>query len=216
MNLFGKPTVEFCEKAGEGLIARPFYALSNLAYLAVGVIILKEGKGSRLSRLFGWFSVLIAFCSFAYDATYTYFSQLMDLFAMLLFINLLIFLSAKKYFGTSSKMLLLMQSVMVLVGMFCIYYFKSFSGEVVFGLFILFYVILELLLWRANKLISINLWFKALGVFILGFIVWLPDALMLICDPNNMLNGRSIFHILTAGSIYLLYKHYMVNEKQLI
>lgn len=205
MNLFGAPTVEFCEKAGTGIIKRPFYAISSLAYIFVGFVILN--KKTRLSRAFGLTSLLIGLLSFMYDASHTYLSQLLDLVGMLLFVNLLIYLSAQRYFKISGKKLIGIQSLLFVIGMVIIVSFKWFTGGLVFGSFVFIAVILEWLLWRQGKSINIKLWLWGLGLFILGFIVWLPDASGWLCDPHNIINGRSIFHFLTAGTIYLLYQY---------
>jgi len=212
MQLLGAPTIEFCEKAGTGPIKRPFYALSNFAYLFIGLIILKKGQGSRLSKQFGYLSILIGFFSFIYDASYTYFSQLIDLLGMLLFVNLLIYLSAKRFFLFSGRKIIFFQFWAICFGILTIIYFKSMAGEFVFGLFIIFAIILEFLLWRKKKALNFSLWLQGVGVFILGFLFWLPDALGLFCDPNNYINGRSIFHLLTALTIYLLYQYYSLQN----
>ncbi len=211
MNLLGAPTVEFCEKAGAGIIKRPFYAISNLAYIFVGLIILN--KKTRLSQAFGYTSLLIGSLSFFYDASYTYLSQLLDLVGMLLFVNLLIYLSASRYFKISNKKLIAIQLLLFVIGMAIIVSFKWFTGGLVFGSFILLEIILEWLLWRQGKAKSIKLWLWGLGLFILGFIVWLPDASGWLCDPRNIINGRSIFHFLTAGTIYLLYQYFELQAK---
>ncbi len=211
MNLFGVPTVEFCEKAGTGIIKRPFYALSNLAYIFVGLIILN--KKTRLSRAFGLTSLLIGLLSLFYDASNTYLSQLLDLVGMLLFVNLLIYLSSRRYSKISKNKLILAQSLFVLIGLIAIIYFKSFAGGFVFGGFVIAEIVLELLLLRQGKSINIKLWLWGLGLFILGFLVWLPDASGWLCDPRNIINGRSIFHFLTAGTIYLLYQYFELQTK---
>lgn len=213
MNLLGKPTVGFCEKAGTGLIKRPFYALSNLSYLLIGFLILS--RQTRFSKAFGYTSIFIGLLSFSYDASFAYLSQLLDLFGMLLFVNLLIYLSAKRYFRLSTKKIILMQTILVAIGMVCILVFKSFSGEFVFGFFIIIVIILEFLLWRKGKAINIRLWLAGLAVFLAGFIVWIPDAAGWLCDPNNIINGRSLFHIFTAVTIYLLYRYYELQETKI-
>ncbi len=211
MNLLGAPTVEFCEKAGTGIIKRPFYAISSLAYIFVGFVILN--KKTRLSRAFGLTSLLIGLLSFMYDASHTYLSQLLDLVGMLLFVNLLIYLSAQRYFKVSRSKLISVQSLLFVIGMIAIIYFKAFAGGFVFGSFIIISIVLELLLWRQGQSVNIKLWVSGLGLFILGIIVWLPDASGWLCDPHNIINGRSIFHFLTAGTIYLLYKYYEQQSK---
>lgn len=205
ISLFGPPTVEFCEKAGSGLIKRPYYAASNLAYLFAGVLILREGRSSRLSKLFGYSSIMIGVFSFIYDATHTYWSQLLDLLGMLIFINLLIYVSAK-------KPRLALQALAVGAGMFAIIYFRSFAGEFVFGVFILTEIILETRRWLRHETVKFHLWLKSLGIFILGFLIWLLDASQVFCDPHKFLKGRFIFHILTAISIYYLYKYFEAQK----
>ncbi|MBX4205225.1 MAG: ceramidase [Candidatus Doudnabacteria bacterium] len=211
MNLLGKPTVEFCEKAGNGIIKRPFYALSNLAYILTGLIILS--KKTRYSKAFGYTAITIGLLSFAYDASYTYLSQLLDLVGMLVFVNLLIYLSVKRLFNIRTTKIILIQLALVTLGLFAIIFFQSFSGEFVFGIFISFLILLEFLLWRANKTENIVLWMTGLGMFLLGFIIWLPDAIGLWCDPKNIINGRSLFHVLTSSTIYLLYRYYELQKE---
>lgn len=208
INFLGTPTVEFCEKAGIGLIKRPFYAISNLVYLFSGLIILKKGRGSVLSKAFGYTSILIGLLSFLYDASYTYISQLADLLGMFIFVSVLIYFSAKRYFDISHKRLMVVQFLSVVCGIFLVVYFKSYAGEFVFGAFIVTEIILEYLLWKKGKAKNIRLWCQALGVFAIGFILWLPDATGMLCDPHDYINGRSLFHLSTAVTIYMLYLYY--------
>lgn len=208
--LFGKPTIQFCEKAGSGLIKRPFYAISNLSFLIVGILIL--GKNTRYSKAFGYMSILVGLFSFLYDASYTYLSQIFDLFGMLLFANLIIYLSARRYFSYTSKQILASQAIAILVGLSTIIFFKSYAGDYVFGIFLIFAIVLEYLLWRSGKTNNIKLWIIALIIFALGFLLWLPDASGLWCDPRNRINGRSLFHVLTSITIWLLYKYYELQK----
>jgi hypothetical protein len=210
MNLLGAPTVEFCEKATSFIIKRPFYALSNIVYLFVGVLILN--KKTRFSKVFGYTSLFIGLASFVYDASYTYVSQLVDLFAMLVFVNILISLNIKRIFGFSNKFLTFLGVVFISFGISVIIYFKSFSGEFVFGIFVITVVLTELFLWKSGKSKNIKTFLFGFLVFTLGFVVWLPDAMGLLCDPNNIVNGRSLFHVLTSITVYVLYKYYELQE----
>lgn len=205
MNLLGKPTIEFCEKAGLGLIKRPFYAISNFAYLIVGFLILN--KRTKFSKIFGYSAIFIGLASFLYDASYTYASQLLDLFSMLVFVNILIYLSAVRL-GKNFKIFCILAPIF---GLASIIYFKSYAGEFVFGIFVLIAIVLEIVFWLTGRAKEFRMWLWGFGLFILGFIVWLFDAVFKVCDPDNIINGRSIFHILTAITIFLLYKY---SEKQ--
>jgi len=134
---------------------------------------------------------------------------------MLLFVNLIIYFSARRYFKISTKKLISLQVLFVLIGMLFIFYFKSFAGEFVFGTFIIFAILLEFLLWRHNQTTNFKLWVQSLIIFILGFIFWLPDAMELWCDPTNYINGRSVFHLFTSAAIYLLYRYYSLQDNNL-
>lgn len=208
LNLFGPPTVEFCEKATGHFIQRPFYALSNLAFIFVSMFIYREGR-NKLAKLFAVTIGLVAIFSTIYDSSYTYISQLFDLSGMILFINMLLFLNLKIIFKKSTIMVQLLLSIL---GVASIFYFKGFSGIIVFGLFVAVYVATETYLLNAVKHINARNWFFAFLIFILAFAVWLLDIKKLFCDPTNILNGRGIFHIMTAVSVYLLYKFYSQQE----
>ena len=85
------PTVHYCEMALNAIIARPWYALSNIAFLIVGSVILRQG--GQHSKAFGGLALLIGTLSFVYDSTFTYLSQLFDLSGMLLLIGYLLYLN---------------------------------------------------------------------------------------------------------------------------
>lgn len=91
LNFFSEPTIEYCEKPLQTIIKRPYYAISNLAFLFTGIYILYKGKKSKLSQIFGFTAITIGLLSFLYDASYLYISQLLDLSGMFLFVNILIY-----------------------------------------------------------------------------------------------------------------------------
>lgn len=210
MNFLGKPTMEFCEKAGVGLIKRPFYALSNLAYLFVGALILS--KRTKLSFVFGSLTILVGAFSFFYDASYTYGAQLLDLFGMFLFANLLLYLSARRLLKWNRGVIIFFQILLILKGMFLVIFLKSFWGDVIFGEFVLAVLVMETISWQKKEVINFRLFTSSLLLFFWGFLIWMLDAGALVCDPTNIVNGRSIFHILTAIAIYQLYKYYELQN----
>lgn len=72
--LFQPPTVEYCEVVLNAIIARPWYALSNIAFLIAGSVMLHQG--GQHSKAFGGLALLVGTLSFVYDSTFTYLSQL--------------------------------------------------------------------------------------------------------------------------------------------
>lgn len=206
--LLGKPTIEYCEKAGTSIIKRPFYAFSNLAYLFSGPLILLKGKGSNLSKIFGYLAILIGTLSFIYDVIYTYTSQILDLTGMFLFINVLLFLNLKKIININNFKIIILQVFLTFFALISIILLKGYSGNIIFGLFVLVVVLIEIYLLIKGLHKNIKLWFTGFGLFLIGFCFWLTDAIKIYCDPYKIFNGRIIFHVLTAITIYILYLFY--------
>ena len=211
MNLFSTPTIEYCEKPIQGLIKRPYYALSNLAFILSGVLILYKGKMSRLAKIFGFTALTMGLLSFFYDASYLYISQLFDLAGMFLFVNILLYLNLKSL-KKALKNLIFFQMIIFVVSMALIIIYQGFTGNFVFGLYVLAVVLSEYLLFKNKSHQNHKYWLLAFGLFVIGFAIWLLDASNTLCFSFGLLNGRAIFHYLNAISIYYLYVFYKLNS----
>lgn len=205
-SLLAHPTVSYCEQAGQGLIKRPWSALSNLAFIGAGLAILLHGKGSRLSRLFGSVALLVGVLSTFYDITYTYGSQLLDLSGMLVFVGLLLYLNVSALGSRRHTAKLIILSIILSVSLIIL--LQSYAGDVIFGIYVLAVVATEAMLIRQKKHHNSRLWLIAFSIFILGFGFWLMDSSRLYCMNMGLLNGRAIFHYCGATAIYLLYRFY--------
>lgn len=213
MNLLSAPTIEYCEKPIGNFIKRPYYAVSNLAFLISGVFILYKGKMNKLAKLFGFTAITIGFLSFLYDASYLYISQLFDLAGMLLFVNILLYLNIKtlrKTFGN----LPVYQILAFIVSMAAIIVFRGFTGNIIFGTYVLAVIASEYLLFKNKSHRKYKYWMLAFGLFVLGFAIWLLDASKTVCFSFGLLNGRAVFHYLNAISIYYLYVFYDLNHSK--
>ena len=213
MNMFGPPTIEYCEKPVQGLIKRPYYAVSNLAFLFAGFLILYKGRMNNLSKIFGFTAIAIGLLSFYYDASYLYISQLFDLTGMFLFVNILLYLNLKKLFK-DLKYIVLYQIIIYILSMTAIVIFQGFTGNLAFGLYVLGIIVTEYLLYKRNLHSYHKYWALSVIIFILGFSIWLLDSTKTMCFSFGLLNGRAIFHYLNAISIYYLYVFYELNTSK--
>lgn len=204
------PTVEFCEKAGSGILARPFYAISNLPFLIISVLILRKSK-NLLALLFAATVGLVGLFSFIYDAAPSRLTQLIDLTGMFLIISALITVNITRLRINNLRNNLIVLPIITFISSFITYFLKGISGNIIFGLLVLTYIFSELYLKKENNLKE---WLGAFLIFATGFIIWLFDFKNWYCLPGNYLNGRGVFHILTAISIYLLYKYYAFNQEK--
>lgn len=202
------PTVEFCEKAGSGIIARPFYAISNLAYLVIPLLILRKSK-DVLAITFALTAELVGTLSFIYDSVPNRLTQLFDLSGMYAIVSTLLVINLTRYKKNKLVESIALVPIVTLVSIISTYYFKGISGNVIFGLLVLAYVFSEIYLKKENDL---KLWLASFLTFLAGFTIWLFDFKAWYCMPGNYLNGRGAFHLLTAVSVFILYRYYALNR----
>lgn len=205
--LLSTPTINYCEVIRDGLIKRPWAAFSNVAFFVAGIVIIVQGKGSRLSKLFGWTALLIGICSSIYDVTYTYGAQLLDFTAMLVFVSLLLFLNLRAL-SFASKRLVAVLSVALAASVALIVLAQGYAGDIVFGVYVMAVIASGLILIRRKLHVNVGRWLLALSLFVLGFAAWIPDNKQLLCFDIGLFNGRAVFHYLCAITIYLLYRYY--------
>lgn len=209
--ILNKPTLIYCEKAGAFFIKRPYYALSNIAFLAVGLYILVNEKDSKL-KYFGYITVAIATFSTLYDTFDIFIFQILDLAVMLIFVNYLLYLNLNFLIKNREKELLVFSFSAITFGLFPIITIGGLSGSVIFGIFVFLAILSELYIYRKKIRKNYNLWLKGFAFFILGFAFWYTDISKLYCTDFGLLNGRAVFHYLTAITVYYLYKFYKANN----
>lgn len=215
LNFWAEPTIEYCEKPIlSTFVKRPFYALSNVFYLFIGLLILYRGQGSRNSKVFGYLALLIGMLSFFYDATYKYFFQILDLGGMILFVNIIIFLNVQESYAFSKNKIIFSQIIIGIISMLSIVFLKGFFGNIIFSVYVLAAILSEWQIYRTKRREQYLYWTLALAALLVGFIFWLLDASGWSCDPKNIINGRGVFHLLTSISIYLLYVFYEKNNPE--
>jgi len=210
-NIFGSklPSVDYCEKATSGIIARPEYFISNLSYILVGIYLLT--RKDKFGKILGVISLIVGSFSAIYDASFRFNAQLLDLSAMFLLIIFLLLYNLLKLKVTSIRNLFILGASLQAIYFIGISLLEGQSGRILFGLGVLGILFTEYLFWRKKVVLNYKVFILAFFIFIIGFLIWLLDSNKILCSPSIPLNGRTIFHILTAVSIYLLY---MYNRKK--
>lgn len=207
--LFQAPTITYCEMALEGLVARPWYALSNIAFLIAALSIF--ARGGRLAPVFGGLALLVGALSSVYDTTFTYISQLFDLTGMLVLIGYLLYRTVARITRRPRVVKYGLLAALV-VGLGLIVLFRGYTGNIVFGGAVAAYIAAEIYLICTKRHVRSEVWFAAVGVFIVGCVFWLADASHAYCADAGLLNGRAVFHYTNAVVIYLLYRYYQLHE----
>lgn len=206
--LLQPPTIEYCEAALEAFVARPWYALSNVAFFIAGIAMLL--RGGKQARALGGLALLVGALSLVYDSTFTYLSQLFDLGGMLLLISYLLYLNLVRIVPRRQLVASLLGIGFVL-SLCLIVMFKGYAGNVVFAVATLSYVVSEIYLIRTKRHTHARLWVLAFIVFSIGVVFWLSDAAGVYCADIGLLNGRAVFHYTNAVAMYLLYRFYRLQ-----
>jgi len=205
-SLLGSPTINFCESAGSGIIARPGYAFSNMIYFAVGIYLLAK-KESKIAKSFGVLALMVGAFSMIYDITYTYGAQLLDLFGMFLFVSFILVLNLKRI----NPRIRHLSKILFLIAFFSViltFFIKGYSGDVIFTMLILFILLIEFYVSKNSKRLNYQSLFIAIVLICIGAFIWIFDAFQIWCSPATILNGRAIFHYLTAIAIVYISRFY--------
>lgn len=211
----------FCEQPRPGLIRQPADTWSNLAYVAVGVALLAEaaraprrrsgrlGDDARHTALYGALIVFLGAGSFFFHASLTLVGEWFDVFGMYVVMGYLALYALRR-----SKLLpgslagwfaaLAASSAAVL----------SFHAGMLLRL-PLFAAILAVLLavelfnWtRGQRRMDISWLAAALLCFFVSFAIWTLDKTRVLCDPESLLQGHAVWHVLGAACLAALFFYF--------
>lgn len=201
------PNVYFCEEAINQIIARPGYFISNIPYILLGIYLIFVVK-NKYAKLIGIASILVGIFSGIYDASYTFYANILDLMGMLILLNVLFYISLKNIIQ-NKKLLIFILFINQLLYLILALVIQSRIGQIWFGVNILVYIITEsIILFRNKNKLNKKYFLVGVIVFLIGVMFWIPDGLHLYCFPSDWLQGRGIFHYITTIAIYLIYKYY--------
>lgn len=201
MALLGPPTITFCENNLPGVLAQPANSLSSFAIAAVGLA-LWRASSTNLQRWLCTTAIVTGVGSGLYHASYTYLGQILDNAGMFLLAAVLVLARTRHLrpvpvIGLAAAALGSMLLAVELTG-------KN-PNSFLFGGMLFVAICYELSLRKATS------WYwGALAAFGTGLFVWWLDLSGAWCDPAtfHLVNGHAIWHLLNAGAIALLWRHY--------
>ncbi len=151
-----------------------------------------------LGRKFGFYALLIGSFSFIYDATYTLWSQHLDLLGMFLFLGFILSLNVQ-VITHNSKLSLLAQLGTSLLSLLIIFVLGGSAGQLLF-LALAIITVFSFTWLPHKKQIQWQSLALSLVILALGFAIWIPDRLQIFCHGLPLLYGRSVFHY--ASTLY--------------
>lgn len=210
---FGPANIKWCEERLCAWINEPANAWSNLAFLAVALVIhrLARGRpGTGLRRHFASLVALMGASSFVFHASNVWLTQVLDFLGMYLFCCLLLGLnltrlgwlrerSLPRAYAGAVAGLTLVTAVIVRHG--------AKIQAIVLAL-ILATVITEVLC-RRRAVYRLGAFLAALALLVAAFACSLLDASRVWCDPaDHLVQGHAAWHVLSALSLLPAYVHY--------
>lgn len=227
----------FCEVERSGFIKQPANTFSNLAFIVYGLILAfqnffgKFEKNDNLisnntvfTNIFSLGLILTGAGSFAYHGNYAFWGSFFDLFGMFFLASFVLTYALMRFFNFKKLHFLMIFLVSLSVSSLVkIFIDKNVPvlgplkiSEIIFGLYLTIGIGIELYFSYFKK-IGINRVFFALALVIatFSFIIWNlsygPGSVL--CNPNSLLQGHALWHILDATAGFIIFQYYVSEKK---
>ncbi len=214
----------FCEAARDGWIKQPANALSNLGFVVAGLAVgwrarRPEHLGDTLPRFpglttgFACMVVLLGPASAAMHATQSALGGLLDLTSMYLVASFAAAYALTRWRHRDPvffwQVFLLLVAACELIGLWDREIpVVHFSGNLAFGLLLVVAVVVETRLWRRGPARSdLRYGAAALTSMLVAFAVWNLSQHGW-CDPDSLVQGHAVWHLLGGVAAYLLFRLY--------
>jgi hypothetical protein len=209
-------TLQWCERQLCAWIREPANTWSNLAFIIVGIMIIAECKKSNLpQKVLGFFAILLGLMSGFYHASGTLVGEIVDFSSMFLISVYLISANYARLYGWTQKKSTLSAIALGLLTI-AILVIEPLSGSFLFAGQVTWFVALEFVIWRKSTVKPSYKWFVFSFIALQSaFLIWNLDRLKIICYPDfHWVNGHAIWHVLTATSLWFIFKFYSQFRKQ--
>jgi hypothetical protein len=212
---------EFCEAGRSGWLKQPANALSNLGFVAAGVLIgwhsgRPDGRLARpgLATSYAVVVVLLGPGSMAMHATQTTLGGHLDMTSMFLVASFAAAYALMRavgrdvgfFAGVFLAALLACELVERIPGELPV---VMHAGNLIFGALLVLTIVIEVRLRRPDPAGDLRWIVGAVGSIAVAFVVWnLSKNGAPLCHPHSLLQGHAVWHVLCAVSAYSLYRYW--------
>jgi hypothetical protein len=216
---YGPPNIKWCEERLCAWVNEPANAWSNLAFVAVALVIAGSARGLRSSllRRFAPATAAVGVCSFVFHASNTYLTQVLDFFGMYLFCGLLIGVNAARlgWLAPRSRAVAVVGGALALTAVTAVIVrFEAPIQVIVLGLVVAIVVGEALCQWRRPG--RLRVFYVALGLLAAALTCSILDATRRWCDPaDHLWQGHALWHVFSALSLLAAFVHYRQFDEAL-
>jgi hypothetical protein len=210
---FTPPNVDWCEAELCAWITNPANTWSNLAYLVFGVAMWRIARASGRSdlALFGPASVAVGIFSGVYHASYTWMLQFLDFVGMFVFCFVVITRNAVRlrWIGPRRQTAFYLAGVTAASAAVPPLFEAGFPIQALVGALIFAMLGQEVALRRVTAGADYRPYFAALALLGAAAVCSLLDVTRVWCDPDDhLLQGHAAWHLLSAASLFALFRFY--------
>jgi len=202
-------TLSFCEAHLCAWIKTPANTWSNLAFVFVGLFILRHCRrfDQRALSMFGFSAVLLGIFSGLFHASHALMFQVLDLLGMYFISGLMVTYNIRRWLRWGPGALSAFFWAMVAISGVVVQLFPD-AGVPLFALEVTAAITIELILHiRDFGTVDYRFLYGFVGAFAVSFTIWILDVQGIVCDPDNhIISGHAVWHVLNSLTILFLYK----------
>lgn len=210
----------FCEVNAQSFPDQIINSFSSLAFVFLGIWALlatrEPVRGTRERVLKPFFAVTMLFLgvsSFFYHATLSFVGQFLDVFSMYAFGILLatgaLYRSSRISGGLAIAIFV---SASVVFGV--VQYVAPDARRILFALLLLPGIVLELTPFVTGygpRSPRVRFIYIGVGIMLVAYLIWLLDQNEALCDPDALVQGHAVWHVLTALAGFMIFAHYRLT-----
>lgn len=218
----------YCEAIGPGMAAQPSNAWSNAGFVAIGLFVLADARrragAGRMARdpraawLYGAVAIFLGIGSFAFHGSMRAWGGYIDVLSMHAFIAFVLAYDLDRVHRWSWGRFVTWFASLLAVFAILIAVVPPEHGKILFAGFVVLTLLVEAAVsypalrpWSRVQLDPRRMpWFwTGLGLFVVANIVWnLSRTGGMWCDPESLLQGHALWHLLTAATVGAFYLYF--------
>lgn len=208
------PDIKHCEANLGGWITAPANAWSNLAYVLVGLWLIKKARedGDSPAAAMGPIAIAVGVGSFAFHASYTFFFQVFDYIGMFLYILWVMVFAVRRLgkLGAASQARAYWGSVAASIVLLLAFRGLGWPIQTLFAAQVVATVALELGLWASGRESVRYAGLAAtVALFAAGQVFWHLDHADFFCRPDShLVQGHAAWHLITSLCFVTSYYFY--------
>lgn len=219
--------MNFCEENLCAWVKQPANTFSNLGFIFVGFFILwhthRRDRPARSAslRAMPFMAMFLGLSSMFYHSSMIFAAEVADLASMYFFSTLMFTVNLKRLGWLSNKNWTAAYIGINIASIALLLFHKPFGIDI-FAAQVIGSILMELRLFlisigkakaskqpRGMPRADYRLYFAALGLFGLAYVIWNLDYHHFVCEPkNHWIQGHAVWHILDALTFFTLYFFY--------